>query len=209
MNNMNSNQHELSAEQREELLSALSARFEKKMQRPKGLDWAKSRQDWKPIRKNCGRSMKWKAPAANRTWSVMMPRRASSFFMIAHRKARTGRRNLCYDRQALDSRKENKPEGSALEMAAAMGIELLTETQYRELQPLGDFDLKTSSWVQTPPAIRKLGGALFATAATTMSSSITTVQIFLLRRQGLPRRAQGSEFYTHNTNYVEVANRLG
>ena len=72
-----------------------------------------------------------------------------------------GRRSLCYDREALDSRKENKPENNAVEMAAAMGIELLTEEQYRELQKLGEFDLKTSSWVQTPSAIRKLGGALF------------------------------------------------
>jgi len=87
-----------------------------------------------------------------------------------------GRRSVCYDREALEARKENKPKDSAMEMAAAMGIEMLTEAQYRELQTLGEFDTKTSSWVKTPPDIRARGGAIFATAATATSSRITMVR---------------------------------
>ena len=105
--------------------------------------------------------MKWKAPAANRMWLVMIKRRANTFFLIVQRKAPKGRTSVCYDREGLDSRKEHKPKNSAMDMAAAMGIELLTEEQYLELQKLGEFDTKTSSWVKTPADIRKLGGALY------------------------------------------------
>src|SRR6202043_1029019 len=105
--------------------------------------------------------MKWKEPVVNRMLLATIKRQANTFFMIVRRKAPKGRRSVCYDREALESRKEHKPEDNAIDMAAAIGIELLTEEQYRELQKLGNFDPKTSSWVKTPADIRKLGGALF------------------------------------------------
>jgi hypothetical protein len=105
--------------------------------------------------------MKWKELAVNRALLVMIKRRANTFFMIVRRKVPRAVESLCYDREALESRKEHRPEDSAVDMAAAMGIELLTEEQYRELQKLGNFDMKTSSWVKTPSDIRRLGGALF------------------------------------------------
>jgi len=147
--------------QREELLKTLKARFEKNMDRHQGLSWpdVQTRLD----------------ESADKLWSLNeMERTGGEPDVVGHDK-KTGeyifvdcsadspkeRRSLCYDREALDSRKENKPKGSAIDMAAAMGIELLTEEQYRELQNLGTFDTKTSSWVKTPANIRKLGGALF------------------------------------------------
>src|SRR5947209_5863567 len=159
--NINSNKKDLSPEQREELLRALKARFEKNMNRHKGLEWAKVQAK---LEVN-----------AEKLWSLNeMERTGGEPDVVGHDK-KTGeyifydcsagspkeRRSLCYDREALDSRKENKPNDNALNMAAAMGIELLTEEQYRELQKLGEFDTKTSSWVKTPSEIRTLGGALF------------------------------------------------
>ena len=159
--NINSNKKDLSPEQREELLRALKAAFEKNMNRHKGLEWDK---------------VQAKLEAnAEKLWSLNeMERTGGEPDVVAHDKktgeyifydcsaeSPKGRRSLCYDRAALDSRKEFKPENSAIDMATAMGIELLTEEQYRELQKLGKFDTKTSSWVKTPSAIRKLGGALF------------------------------------------------
>jgi hypothetical protein len=162
MNNINSNKKELSPEQREELLRALKARFEKNMNRHKGLEWAK---------------VQAKLEAnTEKLWSLNeMERTGGEPDVVGHDKT-TGeyifydcsaespkdRRSLCYDREALESRKENKPENNAMDMAAAMAIEILTEEQYRELQKLGNFDTKTSSWVKTPANIRKLGGAIFA-----------------------------------------------
>lgn len=152
---------ELSSKDREELLRALEARFGKNMNRHKGLEWAE---------------VKAKLEAdAGKLWSLHEMERTGGEPDVVGKDKKTGeyiffdcsaespkeRRSLCYDREALDSRKENKPKNNAIDMAAAMGIELLTEEQYRELQKLGEFDLKTSSWVQTPPDIRKLGGALF------------------------------------------------
>ena len=125
------------------------------------LNGLKYKESWKLMLKNCGPSMKWKELAVSRTLLAMIRRPANTFFMIVQRKVQKGRRNVCYDREALESRKENKPQNSAMDMAAAMGIELLTKEQYRELQKLESFDTKTSSWVKTPPGIRKLGGALF------------------------------------------------
>ncbi|HTW57690.1 MAG TPA: DUF4256 domain-containing protein [Terriglobales bacterium] len=151
----------LSKQQREELLKTLKARFEKNMNRHKGLEWA---QVQAKLEEN-----------AEKLWSLgEMERTGGEPDVIGH-DAKTGeyifydcasespkgRRSLCYDREALDGRRENKPKDNALDVAAAMGIELLTEQQYRELQNRGSFDTKTSSWVKTPSAIRKLGGALF------------------------------------------------
>lgn len=151
----------LSKKQREEILGVLRARFEKNMNRHKGLEWAKVQ-------------AKLQA-SSEKLWSLYeMERTGGEPDVVAHDK-KTGeyiffdcsaqsppeRRSLCYDREALDSRKEHKPAGNAVDVAAAMGIELLTEEQYRELQKLGEFDTKTSSWVRTPSGIRKLGGALF------------------------------------------------
>ncbi len=163
MNNINSNKKELSSVQREELLNALKARFEKNMNRHKGLEWAKVQAKLDP------------AKAGEKLWSLNeMERTGGEPDVVDHDKktgeyifydcsaeSPKGRRNVCYDREALESRKEFKPENNAIDMAAAMGIELLTEEQYRELQKFGDFDTKTQSWVKTPSDIRKLGGALF------------------------------------------------
>jgi Protein of unknown function (DUF4256) len=161
MNNIKSNKKNLSPEQREELLRTLKARFEKNMNRHKGLEWAKVQ-------------AKLEAKTA-KLWSLNeMERTGGEPDIVGHDKktgeyifydcsaeSPKGRRSVCYDREALEARKENKPKDSAIHMAAAMGIELLTEEQYRELQKLGDFDTKTSSWVKTPSDIRRLGGALF------------------------------------------------
>jgi hypothetical protein len=151
----------LSNKQREELLTTLKNRFEKNMSRHRGLEWAKVQ-------------AKLEA-ASGKLWSLYeMEGTGGEPDVVGHDK-NTGefvfydcaaespkdRRSLCYDRESLESRKANKPRGNAVDMAAAMGVELLTEEEYRELQKLGEFDTKTSSWVKTPPNIRKLGGALF------------------------------------------------
>ena len=158
---MNNNKKKLSAQERAELLNTLKARFEKNMNRHKGLEWA-----------NVQAKLKVNA---EKLWSLNeMERTGGEPDVVGHDKktgeyifydcsaeSPKGRRSLCYDREALESRKEHKPENNAIDITAAMGIELLTEEQYRELQKLGDFDTKTSSWVKTPAEIRKLGGALF------------------------------------------------
>lgn len=151
----------LSAAQRDALLEVLKTRFEKNERRHEGLEWA-------PIQARLEAS-------AEKLWSLQEMERTGGEPDVVGHDARTGeyvfydcsaespkgRRSVCFDREALESRKEHKPGDSALGMAAAMGIELLSEAQYRELQQLGDFDTKTSSWVKTPPGIRALGGALF------------------------------------------------
>ncbi|WP_055109486.1 DUF4256 domain-containing protein [Paenibacillus ihumii] len=152
---------ELSPEQREELLEILKSRFEKNMNRHQGLEWA---------------NVQAKLEAhAEKLWSLREMENTGGepdvvdydsktdeyIFYDCSAESPKGRRSVCYDREALESRKQHKPENSAIGMAVDMGIELLTEEQYRELQKLGSFDLKTSSWVKTPDKIRKLGGALF------------------------------------------------
>src|ERR1043166_4975466 len=155
------NQKDLSPAQHQELLGALKARFEKNMNRHKGLEWAQ---------------VQAKLEAhAEKLWSLSeMERTGGEPDVVGHDK-KTGeyifydcsaqspknRRSFCYDREALESRKEHKPKDSAIDAAAAMGVELLSEEQYRELQKLGEFDTTTSSWIRTPPEVRKLGGALF------------------------------------------------
>ncbi len=161
MNDINSNKIELSLEQLEELLRTLKARFEKNMDRHKGLEWTKVQ-----ARLEANPEKLWSLNEMERTGGepdVVGHDKTTGDYIFYDCTAESpkGRRSLCYDRQALESRKEYKPENSALDIAAAMGIEILTEEQYRELQKLGKFDTKTSSWVKTPSDIRKLGGALF------------------------------------------------
>lgn len=151
----------LSSEQRDELLRTLKARFEKHMYRHKGLEWAKVQAR---LIGNAGilSSLNEMERTGGEPDVVDHDKKTGEYvFFDCSAESPAGRRSVCYDREALESRKEHKPKNSALDMAAAMGIELLTEEQYRELQTLGDFDTKTSSWVQTPADIRKLDGALF------------------------------------------------
>jgi hypothetical protein len=162
MNNINSKKKELSPKQREELLRALKARFEKNMNRHKGLEWAKIQ-----AKLEANTEKLWPLNEMERTGGepdvVGHDKKTGEYiFYDCSEESPKGRRSVCYDREALEARKEHKPKDNAIDMAAAMGIELLTEEQYRELQKLGNFDAKTSSWVKTPSDIRKLGGAIFA-----------------------------------------------
>ena len=152
---------ELSPKQREELLRALKDRFEKNMNRHKGLEWAKVQ-----AKLGANNEKLWSLGEMERTGGEPDvvghdKKTGECIFYDCSEESPKGRRSVCYDRNALESRKEHKPKDSAIDMAAAMGIELLTEEQYRELQKLGNFDTKTSSWVKTPTDIRKLGGAIF------------------------------------------------
>jgi hypothetical protein len=161
MSNMKSNKKELSSKQREELLRALKDRFEKNLNRHKSLEWAK-------VQTNLEAN-------AEKLWSLNeMERTGGEPDVVGHDKktgeyvfydcsaeSPKGRTSFCYDREALDSRKEHKPKNTAIDMAVAMGVELLTEEEYLELQKLGEFDTKSSSWIATPADIRKLGGALY------------------------------------------------
>ena len=156
------NKNELSPEQREELLGALKTRFEKNMNRHQGLEWAKVQ-----AKLEANTEKLWSLGEMERTGGepdvVALDKKTGEYiFYDCSAESPKGRRSVCYDREGLESRKEHKPENNAIDMAAAMGIELLSEEQYRELQKLGNFDIKTSSWVKTPSDIRKLGGAIFA-----------------------------------------------
>ena len=162
----NGNKKKLSSEQRKELLSVLKARFEKNLNRHKGLEWAKVQ-----AKLETNREKLWSLNEMERTGGepdvVGHDKKTGEYiFYDCSAESPKGRRSVCYDHEALESRKEHKPENSAVEMAVDMGIELLTEEQYRELQSRqmagGKFDTKTSSWVKTPAEIRKLGGAIFA-----------------------------------------------
>jgi hypothetical protein len=151
----------LPPEHRAELLSELKSRFEKNMDRHKGLEWShiEARLDAAPEKL-------WRLAEMERTGGepdvVGLDNKSAEFiFFDCSPESPKGRRSLCYDREAWESRKEHKPENDAVTMAAAMGIELLTEEEYRDLQNLGAFDLKTSSWVKTPAEVRDLGGAIF------------------------------------------------
>ena len=158
---MNKMKSELSAKQREEILNTLKTRFEESMKRHKGLEWEKVLAKLEANVKKL-----WPLNEMERTGGepdvVGYNKKTGEYiFYDCSAESPKGRRSLCYDRKALESRKEYKPENNAVDMAEAMGVELLTEEQYRELQTLGNFDTKTSSWVETPSEIRKLGGALF------------------------------------------------
>lgn len=150
---------ELSAKQREELLNVLKTRFEKNMKRHKGIVWEK-------VQAKLNEKKLWSLNEMEKTEGepdVIGHDKKTGEYVFADCSAESpkGRRSFCYDRAALDSRKENKPKNNVMEMAENMGIELLNEEQYHDLQKLGDFDTKTSSWLKTPAEIRKLGGAIF------------------------------------------------
>lgn len=152
---------ELSSEQRAELFRALKARFERNINRHKGLEWDKVH-----AKLDAEREKLWSLGEMERTGGepdVVGEDKDTGecIFFDCSSESPNGRRSICYDREALDSRKEHKPGDSALDMATAMGVEVLTEEQYRDLQKLGNFDTKTSSWLATPPDIRRLGGAIF------------------------------------------------
>ena len=147
--------------ERDELLKALKARFEKNMDRHKGLAWAKVQAK---LEANAGKL--WSLSEMEKTGGQPDvvghdPKTGETIFFDCSPESPKGRTSLCYDREALDSRKEHKPKNNVIDMATAMGVELLTEAQYCELQKLGEFDTKSSSWVRTPDDIRKLGGAIY------------------------------------------------
>ena len=161
MNTVKSNKKGLSTEQQKELLKNLKARFEKNMNRHKGLEWSKVQS-----KLEANTQKLWSLNEMESTGGepdVLGFDNKSGEYMFCDCSVETpkGRRSICYDREALESRKEHKPKDNAMDMAAAMGIEVLTEEQYRALQKFGNFDTKTSSWIQTPADIRKRGGALF------------------------------------------------
>ena len=161
MNRINSNTKKLSAEQRSALLSTLKARFEKNMNRHQGIDWAAIQ-----AKLQANSDKLWSLNEMEQTGGepdvVGFDKNTGEYiFYDCSAESPKDRRSICYDHEALEKRKEHKPADSAVNMAADMGIEILTEAQYRELQQLGKFDTKTSSWVKTPAEIRKLGGAIF------------------------------------------------
>jgi hypothetical protein len=161
MNNMKSNKKQLSPKQREELFRALKDRFEKNLNRHQGLEWAKVQ-----AKLEANAEKLWSLNEMERTGGepdvVGHDKKTGEYvFYDCSAESPKGRTSVCYDREALDSRKEHKPKNNVIDMAAAMGIELLTEAEYLEFQKLGEFDTKTSSWISTPADIRKLGGALY------------------------------------------------
>jgi hypothetical protein len=161
MSKINRVKKELLPGDREEFLTELKTRFEKNMNRHQGIEWAKVRAKLEADAKKL-----WSLTEMERTGGepdvVGFDKKTGEYiFYDCSAESPKGRRSVCYDREGQESRKEHKPENNAIDMAAAMGIELLTEEQYRELQKLGNFDTKTSSWVKTPSDIRKLGGAIF------------------------------------------------
>lgn len=151
----------LSPAQREELLDALQARFEKNMNRHAGLDWAKVKARLDAKAEKLGSLSEMEATGGEPDVVAHDPKTGEFTFFDCAPQSPAGRQSLCYDREALEARKKFPPKNSAMDLAAAMGVELLTEEQYGELQRLGEFDTKSSSWLKTPAEIRKLGGAIF------------------------------------------------
>ena len=158
---MNRMKKQLSLKQREELLNTLKVRFEKNMKRHKGLEWAKVQAKLEANTEKLSSLNEMETTGGEPDVVGHDKNTGEYIFYDCSAESPKGRRSICYDGEALESRKEHKPKNNAIDMAVSMGIKLLTEEQYRELQELGDFDTKTSSWVQTPTDIRELGGALF------------------------------------------------
>lgn len=158
---METNNKKLSASQQKGLLNTLKNRFEENLNRHKGVEWAKVQAKLESSTEKIWSLYEMETTGGEPDIVGYDKKTGEYIFFDCSAETPAGRRNLCYDRKALESRKEHKPENSAVDMATAIGIGLLTEEQYRELQQLGNFDLKTSSWIATPPGIRKLGGALF------------------------------------------------
>ncbi|HFK1766728.1 hypothetical protein AT258_19160 [Bacillus wiedmannii] len=158
---MTENKNALSVEQREELLKVLQARFEKNMNRHEGLEWAKVEAKLATNTEKLWSINEMEVTGGEPDVIGYDEEKDEYTFCDCAKESPKGRRSFCYDLEALEARKKHKPENNVIDVAAAMGIELLTEEQYRELQQLGDFDMKSSSWVQTPSDIRELGGALF------------------------------------------------
>lgn len=161
MSKIKNSKKELTSSQREQLLKTLKTRFEKNMHRHKGIEWSKVQ-----ARLEAHTEKLWSLNEMENTGGepdvAGYDNKTGEFvFFDCSAESPKDRRSVCYDREGLESRKEHRPANNAVDMAAAIGIELLTEEQYRELQKLGTFDIKTSSWVKTPPGIRDLGGALF------------------------------------------------
>ena len=158
---MNRMKKDLSVKQREDLLNTLKARFEKNMNRHKGLEWTKVKAKLEATPEKLWSLNEMEMTGGEPDVVGLDKKTGEYLFFDCCAESPQGRRSFCYDREALEARKEHKPENNAIDVAAFIGIELLTEEQYRELQKLGNFDSKTSSWVKTPADIRKLGGALF------------------------------------------------
>jgi len=162
MNNMNSNKKELSPEQKEELFRVLKDRFEKNIGRHKDFEWADIQARLKSAGEEKLCSLNEMEQTGGEPDVVGQDEKTGEYiFYDCSPESPEGRRSVCYDREGLESRKKHKPDNNAIDMAAAMGIELLTEEQYRELQQLGNFDSKTSSWLKTPSDVRDLGGTIF------------------------------------------------
>lgn len=159
---MNSPKNKLSAEQQEALLSVLEARFEKNIQRHKGIEWSKVEEKLKANPAKLYSLDEMERTEGEPDVVGFDAKTGEYIFYDCSAESPKGRRSICYDHEALEKRKENKPANSAINLAEEMGIEILTEAQYRELQQLGKFDAKTSSWILTPANIRKLGGAIFS-----------------------------------------------
>jgi len=188
---LKNNKKELSGQQREQLLKTLKARFEKNMNRHQGLEWAKVQ-----ARLDANAEKLWSLSEMERTGGepdvVGHDKKTGEYiFYDCSAESPKGRRSFCYDREALDSRKENKPKNNAVEMADAIGVELLTEEQYRELQRLGEFDTKTSSWVKTPSAVRKTRRGPLLRSPLRHCFPVSQRRGILLCRKGIPRLAQG------------------
>lgn len=158
---MNNNKKELSATQSEELIATLKARFEKNMNRHTGIEWIKVLAKLEATTEKLISLYEMEITGGEPDVVAYDEKTNKYIFFDCSAESPKGRRSICYDHEALNARKEHKPADSAINMAAAMGIELLTEEQYKNLQQLGNFDTKTSSWIVTPTHIRKLGGALF------------------------------------------------
>ena len=182
---------QLSQEQREELLTTLKARFEKNRSRHEGLEWATVQAKLEANPEKLWSLNEMEGTEGEPDVVGHDEKTGEYIFCDCSAESPKGRRSVCYDREALESRKKHKPENNAMDMATAMGIELLTEEQYRNLQKVVKFDMKTSSWVQTPAAIRNLGGALFCDLRYDTVFCVPQWSRFLLRCKGLPWLAKG------------------